>query len=91
MYVYFNNNKIVFFFWVCSYSLLFILAQEKQLVDEVFQNAMDVLTEEDRHLPQVDNLLPLLRRGMQFLFYYCLLLYKNCFKTTKIKIELNFV
>ncbi|XP_018335844.2 exosome RNA helicase MTR4 [Agrilus planipennis] len=36
---------------------------EKQLVDEVFQNAMDVLNDEDRHLPQVENLLPLLRRG----------------------------
>ncbi|KAJ8951031.1 hypothetical protein NQ314_007731 [Rhamnusium bicolor] len=37
---------------------------EKQLVDEVFNNAMDVLTEDDRHLPQVENLLPLLRRGI---------------------------
>ncbi|XP_060529322.1 exosome RNA helicase MTR4 [Cylas formicarius] len=37
---------------------------EKQLVDEVFNNAMDVLTDEDRHLPQVENLLPLLRRGI---------------------------
>ncbi|KAF5303471.1 hypothetical protein FQA39_LY09934 [Lamprigera yunnana] len=37
---------------------------EKQLVDEVFSNAMDVLSDEDRHLPQVDNLLPLLRRGI---------------------------
>lgn len=37
---------------------------EKQLVDEVFNNAMDVLTDADRHLPQVENLLPLLRRGI---------------------------
>ncbi|KAF2879988.1 hypothetical protein ILUMI_26176 [Ignelater luminosus] len=37
---------------------------EKQLVDEVFSNAMDVLSDDDRHLPQVDNLLPLLRRGI---------------------------
>ncbi|CAH1957674.1 unnamed protein product [Acanthoscelides obtectus] len=37
---------------------------EKQLVDEVFNNAMDVLSDEDRHLPQVENLLPLLRRGI---------------------------
>ncbi|KAJ8955263.1 hypothetical protein NQ318_000290 [Aromia moschata] len=37
---------------------------EKQLVDEVFNNAMDVLSESDRHLPQVENLLPLLRRGI---------------------------
>jgi ATP-dependent RNA helicase DOB1 len=37
---------------------------EKQLVDEVFNNAMDVLSDDDRNLPQVENLLPLLRRGI---------------------------
>lgn len=37
---------------------------EKQLVDEVFNNAMEVLTEDDRNLPQVENILPLLRRGI---------------------------
>ncbi|KAL7304922.1 hypothetical protein TKK_0002720 [Trichogramma kaykai] len=39
-------------------------AEEKQLVDEVFNNAMDVLSEDDRKLPQVENVLPLLRRGI---------------------------
>ncbi|KAK2585445.1 hypothetical protein KPH14_010108 [Odynerus spinipes] len=38
--------------------------EEKRLVDEVFNNAMDVLSEEDRRLPQVENVLPLLRRGI---------------------------
>ncbi|XP_013197192.2 exosome RNA helicase MTR4 [Amyelois transitella] len=38
--------------------------EEKKLVDEVFNNAMDVLTEEDRKLPQVENVVPLLRRGI---------------------------
>lgn len=38
--------------------------EEKKLVDEVFNNAMDVLSEEDRRLPQVENVLPLLRRGI---------------------------
>ncbi|XP_015118558.1 exosome RNA helicase MTR4 [Diachasma alloeum] len=38
--------------------------QEKLLVDEVFRNAMDVLSEEDKKLPQVENVLPLLRRGI---------------------------
>lgn len=38
--------------------------QEKQLVDEVFNNAMDVLSDDDRKLPQVENVLPLLRRGI---------------------------
>lgn len=38
--------------------------EEKKLVDEVFNNAMEVLSEEDRQLPQVENVLPLLRRGI---------------------------
>lgn len=42
----------------------FNTAQEKKLVDEVFNNAMDVLSEDDRKLPQVENVLPLLRRGI---------------------------
>ena len=42
----------------------FNTAEEKKLVDEVFQNAMMVLSEEDRGLPQVENVLPLLRRGI---------------------------
>lgn len=41
-----------------------ISVEEKKLVDEVFNNAMDVLTEEDRKLPQVENVIPLLRRGI---------------------------
>ncbi|XP_067622006.1 exosome RNA helicase MTR4 [Eurosta solidaginis] len=42
----------------------FNTAEEKKLVDEVFNNAMDVLSAEDRQLPQVENVLPLLRRGI---------------------------
>ncbi|XP_069684431.1 exosome RNA helicase MTR4 isoform X2 [Periplaneta americana] len=42
----------------------FNTVEEKKLVDEVFRNAMDVLSEEDRQLPQVENVLPLLRRGI---------------------------
>ncbi|XP_030377687.1 exosome RNA helicase MTR4 [Scaptodrosophila lebanonensis] len=42
----------------------FNTVDEKKLVDEVFNNAMDVLSEEDRRLPQVENVLPLLRRGI---------------------------
>ena len=38
--------------------------EEKKLVNEVFENAMMVLSEEDRGLPQVENVLPLLRRGI---------------------------
>nr|XP_053634400.1 exosome RNA helicase MTR4-like [Cherax quadricarinatus] len=42
----------------------FNLAEEKLLVDEVFNNAIAVLSEEDRQLPQVVSVLPLLRRGI---------------------------
>uniref|UniRef100_A0A1B6CRT5 Helicase ATP-binding domain-containing protein n=2 Tax=Clastoptera arizonana TaxID=38151 RepID=A0A1B6CRT5_9HEMI len=42
----------------------FNTAEEKKLVDEVFVNAMDVLSEQDRTLPQVENVKPLLRRGI---------------------------
>lgn len=38
--------------------------EEKKLVGEVFQNAMEVLSEEDRKLPQVEQVLPLLKRGI---------------------------
>ncbi|KAI5710130.1 hypothetical protein M8J75_005924 [Diaphorina citri] len=38
--------------------------EEVKLVDDVFSNAMDVLSEEDRKLPQIENILPLLRRGI---------------------------
>jgi len=37
---------------------------EKKLVDDVFNNAMMVLSPEDRLLPQVENVLPLLKRGI---------------------------
>ncbi|CAD6206218.1 GSCOCG00010022001-RA-CDS [Cotesia congregata] len=37
---------------------------ERKLIDDVFNNAMDVLSDEDRKLPQVENVLPLLKRGI---------------------------
>lgn len=45
------------------YNVIFSV-EEKRLVDEVFNNAMDVLSEQDRSLPQVENVKPLLRRGI---------------------------
>lgn len=42
----------------------FNIADEKQLVNEVFQNAIALLSEEDRELPQVVSVLPLLKRGI---------------------------
>ncbi|VDI66414.1 ATP-dependent RNA helicase DOB1 [Mytilus galloprovincialis] len=38
--------------------------EEKGLVDEVFNNAIDALSDEDKKLPQVEAVLPLLRKGI---------------------------
>ncbi|XP_048762429.2 exosome RNA helicase MTR4-like [Ostrea edulis] len=38
--------------------------EEKALVDEVFNNAIDNLSEEDKKLPQIEHVLPLLRKGI---------------------------
>ncbi|GFU46746.1 exosome RNA helicase MTR4 [Trichonephila clavipes] len=38
--------------------------EEKLLVEEVFRNAMDVLSDDDKRLPQVEHVLPLLKRGI---------------------------
>lgn len=38
--------------------------EEKRLVEEVFKNATDILGEEDKKLPQVEHVLPLLKRGI---------------------------
>lgn len=37
---------------------------EKELVSKVFNGAIEMLSEADRELPQIKNLLPLLRRGI---------------------------
>eukprot|EP01116_Phalansterium_solitarium_P015269 TRINITY_DN3360_c0_g2_i1.p1 TRINITY_DN3360_c0_g2~~TRINITY_DN3360_c0_g2_i1.p1 ORF type:complete len:1056 (+),score=481.56 TRINITY_DN3360_c0_g2_i1:1954-5121(+) len=37
---------------------------EKKLVEKVFQNAIDSLSEDDKKLPQVIHILPLLKRGI---------------------------
>ncbi|KAI2795921.1 Exosome RNA helicase MTR4 [Blomia tropicalis] len=44
--------------------LEFNSAEEKTLVEEVFNNAIDVLNDDDKKLPQVQQILPLLRRGV---------------------------
>lgn len=38
--------------------------EEKDLVEQVFLNAMEALSEDDRQLPQVVTILPLLKRGV---------------------------
>uniref|UniRef100_A0A0L8FQC8 Exosome RNA helicase MTR4 n=1 Tax=Octopus bimaculoides TaxID=37653 RepID=A0A0L8FQC8_OCTBM len=39
-------------------------AEEKNLVVEVFNNAIDSLSDSDKKLPQVENVLPLLKKGI---------------------------
>ncbi|KAL4230220.1 Exosome RNA helicase MTR4 [Mactra antiquata] len=38
--------------------------EEKELVQEVFNNAIDALSDEDKKLPQVEHVLPLLKKGI---------------------------
>lgn len=37
---------------------------EKEMVSKVFNSAIEMLSEDDRELPQIKNILPLLRRGI---------------------------
>merc|ERR1719447_1871362 len=61
--------------------------EEKKLVDEVFSNAMMVLSEEDRSLPQVENVLPILKETIEILFGEGLL--KALFATETFAMGLN--
>ena len=45
-------------------NLTFNGPDEKNLVDKVFNSALDILTDEDKQLPQIQNILPLLKRGI---------------------------
>lgn len=39
-------------------------SEEVEMVDKIFSNAMNSLSEDDRKLPQISHILPLLRRGI---------------------------
>ena len=39
-------------------------SKEKKLVKGIFENAMDVLAQEDRNLAQISGVLPMLTRGI---------------------------
>ena len=45
-------------------NLTFNEQSERDMVDKVFNSALEMLTEEDKQLPQVQNILPLLKRGI---------------------------
>jgi ATP-dependent RNA helicase DOB1 len=38
--------------------------EEKEAVEDIFKKAVEVLNEEDRSLPAIDLILPLLKRGI---------------------------
>ncbi|CCL98493.1 uncharacterized protein FIBRA_00491 [Fibroporia radiculosa] len=44
--------------------LEFNATEEQEIITNIFNNAMDNLSEDDRKLPQISNLLPLLKRGI---------------------------
>ena len=45
-------------------NLSFNEESEKAMVDKVFSSALDMLSEDDKQLPQIQNILPLLKRGI---------------------------
>ena len=45
-------------------NLTFNEKSEKDMVEKVFNSALEMLTEEDKQLPQIQNILPLLKRGI---------------------------
>lgn len=45
-------------------NLTFNDQSEKDMVEKVFNNALEMLSEEDKTLPQIQNILPLLKRGI---------------------------
>ncbi|KAB1281377.1 Exosome RNA helicase MTR4 [Camelus dromedarius] len=50
---------------LCFERILHIFSnEEKKMVEEVFSNAIDCLSDEDKKLPQVEHVLPLLKRGI---------------------------
>lgn len=47
-----------------NYRLDFNNDDEKNLIEQVFLNAIEALSEDDKRLPQVETLLPLLKKGI---------------------------
>ncbi|MCJ1225469.1 ATP-dependent RNA helicase mtr4 [Toensbergia leucococca] len=45
-------------------NLTFNEESEKAMVDKVFSSALEMLSEDDKQLPQIQNILPLLKRGI---------------------------
>ncbi len=68
-----NYNPVIVFSFSKSHcesyalqmsNLSFNDPSEKTMVDKVFNNAIEMLSEEDKQLPQIQHILPLLKRGI---------------------------
>ncbi|XP_044302053.1 exosome RNA helicase MTR4 [Varanus komodoensis] len=59
------HKQVQFYMGQKVYACTFFLSdEEKRMVEEVFNNAIDCLSDEDKKLPQVEHVLPLLKRGI---------------------------
>jgi ATP-dependent RNA helicase DOB1 len=55
-----TNKKIFLLIFI----RISFIDDEKRLVEEVFNNAIDLLSDEDKKLPQINTVLPLLKKGV---------------------------
>ena len=60
---------IFYFFFLVYLDLIYdflavLVESERDMVSQVFKNAISSLNEDDRQLPQIEHILPLLRRGI---------------------------
>ena len=53
--------------------LSFTTEDEKKLTRQIFANAIEPLSEDDKQLPQIQHLLPLLQKVIQFMLLLLLL------------------
>ena len=60
----FQFRFVELFILLPSTSFLSLSEDEKHLVEEVFNNAIDLLSDEDKKLPQINTVLPLLKKGV---------------------------
>ena len=60
-----GEGALVLRFWLrVRGSLTLNSPEESVMVGQIFQNAIDTLTDDDKALPQVEQMLPLLQRGI---------------------------
>ena len=54
--------------WILSSSVFITVDDDKKMIGQIFNNAIDSLSDDDRKLPQVISILPLLKRGIGVCF-----------------------